>query len=237
MIRSLLTEDQLVSWGWRLAFLTGTLVAPVAAFLHLFGVEINPNEGKFVQEGNAPLISQTSPLKEAVRKDNWAALLTALLTPMLSGAGWYITFVWMAIYMSELIDPPVEGAFWVNLLTAVLGNCAAAVGFGWLSDRYGRSRLMLAGAISVGVLAPVLLWIISWGRTLDAFFAQWAIGVLLSLYAGPLFSWLPEKFPPKTRLTSIGLGYNLGVCISAGFSPAIATALSRDFGPVAPGAL
>jgi len=250
LIRTLLTDDQLVSWGWRVAFFTGILIAPAAVFLHFYGAEHNPNEGEFdsheeeVDDQGENIISsissslqQSHPLKEALRRENWPALLTSFLTPMLTGAGYYMTFVWMAIYMSSLIDPPVPGAFWVNLLATSLGHNSTAIGAGWLSDRYGRNKLMATGAVSVGMLAPVLLWIISWGRTLDAFFAQWAIGALLSLFTGPQFAWMAEQFPPKVRLTSAALGYNLGICLSAGFSPAIATALVRDYGPVAPSAI
>jgi len=96
---------------------------------------------------------------------------------------------------------------------------------------------MTIGVVSVGTLAPVMLWIISKGNTWDALLAQSAIGVMLALFAGPFFAWLPENFPPKVRLTSASLSYNLGICLSAGFSPAVATALVQDFGPLAPGAI
>lgn len=137
--------------------------------------------------------------------------------------------------METLLDPPINGAFWVNLLAAICGSNFTAVGAGWLSDIYGRKKVMSVGAVLVGAAAPVMVWIISWGNTLDAFFAQWAIGILLSLYAGPLSAWLIEQFPPKIRLTSASLGYNFGICLSAGFSPAIATQLVHTYGPVAPG--
>mmetsp|Transcript_30796 Transcript_30796/g.56991 ORF Transcript_30796/g.56991 Transcript_30796/m.56991 type:complete len:451 (-) Transcript_30796:497-1849(-) len=242
IIRSLLSDDQLVQWGWRVAFLTGILVAPVAAYLHVYGVEHNPNEGEFnrqneeLDEAGETSTVHSSPLQEALRRENWTALFSAFLTPMLSGAGYYLTFVWMAIFMSSLIDSPIDGAFWVNLIANIV-SMVAVVGAGWLSDIYGHDKLMVTGAISTGLLAPIFLWIISWGRTLDAFFAQWTIGLLLSFFTGPLPAWLTERFPPKVRLTSAALGYNLGLSISAGFSPAIATMFSRDFGPVAPGVI
>mmetsp|Transcript_30794 Transcript_30794/g.56983 ORF Transcript_30794/g.56983 Transcript_30794/m.56983 type:complete len:459 (-) Transcript_30794:439-1815(-) len=240
IIRSLLSDDQLVQWGWRVAFLTGILVAPVAAYLHVYGVEHNPNEGEFnrqneeLDEAGETSTVHSSPLQEALRRENWTALFSAFLTPMLSGAGYYLTFVWMAIFMSSLIDSPIDGAFWVNLIANIV-SMVAVVGAGWLSDIYGHDKLMVTGAISTGLLAPIFLWIISWGRTLEAVFAQNALGVLFALFCGPLLAWLPMKFPPKVRLTSAALGYNLAICISAGFSPAVATVLFRDFGPVAPG--
>ena len=63
--------------------------------------------------------------------------------------------------MGDLLDPPVTGAFWVNLLASVCGYTWSGVGAGWLSDHYGRNKTMAAGAVSVGAVAPVMVWIIS----------------------------------------------------------------------------
>eukprot|EP00581_Thalassiosira_minuscula_P011572 CAMPEP_0183714754 /NCGR_PEP_ID=MMETSP0737-20130205/9210_1 /TAXON_ID=385413 /ORGANISM="Thalassiosira miniscula, Strain CCMP1093" /LENGTH=483 /DNA_ID=CAMNT_0025943755 /DNA_START=175 /DNA_END=1626 /DNA_ORIENTATION=+ len=272
LLRTLLTDDQLVQWGWRVAFFTGTAIVPAVAFLQIYGGESNPNEGRFgdtageveeeggrrrqeagggedqqghgEEEEEAMLSSsrlstsiQNNPLAQSLKRDNWIALLTSFLTPMLGGAGFYLTFVWMAVYMTTLISNPISNAFWINLLASICGFKVTTIAAGYLSDRIGRNLVMSVGAVSVAIFAPIFLWIISWGKPVDAFFAQWALGVLLSLFTGPLFAWMTEQFPPKVRLTSAALGYNLGICLSSGFTPAIATALVRDFGPVAPGAI
>ncbi len=251
LLRTLLTEEEIVQFGWRVAFLTGILIAPVAVLLHAYGEESSVNDVDLnVQEGEHSQIMtqhvdsiisssshQSRPLAEALQRKNWLALLSTFLTPMLAGAGYYVTFVWMAIYMKTLIDPPVAGAFWVNLLATIFGYSVPSITAGVLSDRYGRNKIMTLGAVCVGSVAPFMVWIISWGVTWKAFLAQWAIGVLLSIFTGPMWAWLPEKFPPRVRLTSAALGYNLGICISAGFSPAVATALVHGYGPVAPAIL
>ena len=46
-LRSTLTDAQLLSWGWRLAFISGILIAPAAIFLNCYGVEHHPNKGEF----------------------------------------------------------------------------------------------------------------------------------------------------------------------------------------------
>ena len=207
LIRQLLTDDQVIQWGWRVAFFTGILILPPAVYLHIYGEESHPNEGEYNtatttdDEGLDELINDDErseemsiissitasikhrPLGHALKRDNLAALLSAFLTPMLAGAGYYITFVWMAIYMQELLNPPVKGAFWVNLGASLL-LIFPSVFTGWLSDSYGRNKVMSFGAVSVGLVAPFMLWIISWGKTVDAFFAQVTIGILLSFFSG-----------------------------------------------------
>mmetsp|Transcript_2917 Transcript_2917/g.5198 ORF Transcript_2917/g.5198 Transcript_2917/m.5198 type:complete len:467 (+) Transcript_2917:193-1593(+) len=246
LLRTLLTDDQLVQWGWRAAFISGIFILPVAIFLRLYGREHHPNEGEYdsSNEGDeandqgegisrVTASQQKHPLREAVKRENWPALFSSILVPMLYGGGYYISVVWMAIFMETLIDPSVNGAFWVNLAA----NCVLTLTSfltGWLSDRVGRVKMMTFGAISVGIAGPFMVYIISWGKTVDALFAQMTLCFFLSFYCGPFCTWLVEKFPPKIRLTSMSLGFNLGICISSGFSPAIATALVR-ISNVAPG--
>jgi MHS family proline/betaine transporter-like MFS transporter len=43
LLRSVLTEDQLLSWGWRLPFFSGILIAFVAMYLRAHGDEVHTN--------------------------------------------------------------------------------------------------------------------------------------------------------------------------------------------------
>jgi len=106
---------------------------------------------------------------------------------------------------------------------------------GRLSDRTGRLRNMIAGAVCVGIVGPLMLTVISKGTGVQAFFAQWCIGVFLSLFGGPMNAWLVEQFPAKYRLTSVAVGYDLAHCTASAFSPLIATVLFQNYGPLAPG--
>ena len=246
ILRSALTEEQLVSWGWRIPFLMGILNGLVAWFLHRRGKEYHPNKGVYYEyeedkeddnnEENHDDSRETYPLKNVLKKDNLPALLSATLTPMLFGAGFYTSFVWMATYMQVLLKPTggIENAFWVNAMSLLFGVVLILPLTGILSDHIGRMKTMIIGAVSLGIAGPFLFWVISRGEMLSAFFAQWTIGVLLSLFGGPMNAWLVERFPPRVRLTSAALGYDLAHCTASAFSPLIATVLVERVGPVAP---
>jgi len=252
-LRQFLTDAQLLSFGWRVPFLSGILMAAVAGLLQVVGEEHNPNEAEYsthesnssigeVEESEhnnssvvASFLEEKHPIKEALRKENLPALFSSMLVPMLGGCGWYITFVWMAVYMESILNPPVPGAFWVNLAALTFGHQIPSLLTGWWSDSVGRTKLMLAGTILTAITGPFFVWIISYGNTVGALLAQTALGIVLSFYTGPLFAYIPERFPPHIRLTSFSLGYNIGICFSAGFSPTIATALAQNYGDAAPG--
>ena len=64
------------------------------------------------------------------------------------------------------------------------------------------------------------------------------LGVLKSLYYGPLAALMSELFPPATRATGLGLSYGfIGVTMFGGMGPAIMTWMGSFalIGELAPG--
>lgn len=98
-LRSILTEEQLLSFGWRIPFLSGILIAFVAIYLKVHGEEHHPNAGEYDYDGDGAGEAQDEtvptrpkhPLRESLRKENLPALVSATLTPMLWGGGFYIS--------------------------------------------------------------------------------------------------------------------------------------------------
>ncbi len=200
-LRTVLTNEQLYSWGWRIPFLSGIVIAFVALFLKIYGEEHHPNEGEYDQEESQESLGQSKhPLREALRKENRPALISATLTPMLWGAGFYVSFVWMAIFMQDLLDPAIPNAFWINALAMLFGVTIPLPFTGMLSDYCGRMKTMVVGAVGVGVLGPFCLFVITQGQPVRAFFAQWFVGIMLAFYGGPISAWLVERFPVKGKL-------------------------------------
>ena len=193
LLRTLLTNEELLAWGWRIPFWNGILISFVAIYLQIHGHEHHPNEGQYQSDGDTTEQSLPKhPFSEALKRENLPALISATFTPMLWGAGFYLSFVWMAIFMSELIDEPIPNAFWINCISLVLGIILPVPLCGWFSDRYGRVKTMVVGALGLGGLGPVLLYVISRGNPYLACFCQIGIGWFLSLFGGPLGAWLGE---------------------------------------------
>jgi MHS family proline/betaine transporter-like MFS transporter len=251
IIRTVLTEEELLEWGWRIPFLSGILIGVIALLIQIFGNEYNPNadfyghddelsntNDRSLESEDTTISKQpTHPLKESFRKENLRALIASALVPMLAGANYYVTFVWMAVYMETILDPPIPGAFWINACASFFGSSIPCVAAGWISDSHDRVKMMMIGAFGTGIISPFMIWVISLGKAVPAFLAQFTIGVVSSLLAGPMTAWLAETFPPHVRLTAGSLGYNIAICASSGFSPLLATALVNRFGPIAPGAI
>lgn len=205
----------------------------MALYLRCHGEEFHPNENVYDHEDS----EIKNPIRAAFRKDNRWALLSTSLTPMLWAAGFYISFVWMAIYMAELLDPPVKNAFWVNAAAMFCGMTFMLPLAGSISDKVGRTKTMTCSASLLAVVGPIMVILIAQSNSVLAFFAQVVLGVLLSFFAAPLCAWLVENYTAEVRLTSASLGYDIAHATAGGFSPAMATALADGVGVYSPGIL
>ena len=115
------------------------------------------------------------------------SLLSATLVPMLWAGGVYLSFVWMATFMDVFIE--MDNAFVVNSLALLISICAFFPVAGWLSDIYGRERIMYMGGVMMLVLSWSIMIILIAQQGEDpvllAFFAQCVMGVSLSLWGAP----------------------------------------------------
>ncbi len=215
LMRQVLTDEQLRAWGWRLPFFSGILIAFVAFYLRKHGEDgayHDETTGEVSEEAIATMskaVKPHNPIKTAFQRGNRLALLSTSIVPMLWGAGFYVSFVWIAIFMEELMDPPMPGAFWINSLGLLFGMTWILPIAGAISDRVGRTLMMTISGLLLTGLGPVFLILISRGNPISAFFSQLMLGLLLSFYGGPLCAWLVENFSPEVRMTSASIGYDM----------------------------
>ena len=231
LLRQVLTEEQLRTFGWRIPFISGILIALVAFYIKRYGVDVHINANVYDHKDS----KVTNPIVVAFSKDNRLALFSNALAPMLSSAGFYVTFVWMAIYMQDLLQPPIHGAFWVNACSMLLGKVLMLPLAGHISDRIGHRKTMTFAILVLSVTGPIMVFLIGKGNSILAFFAQLELGICLSFVGAPLCAWMADSFPAEVRLTSASVGYDLAAAIAGGFSPALATALFDKYGGYSPG--
>lgn len=294
ILRSTLTNDQLITWGWRIPFLSGILILFCGIYLKYYcdddeslpGHHVpipttdddnnnklqhhqeengsidasngNDKENDFVEDfeeeieeevgnANSPkhnVYTHTesrppNPLKEAFKRENRRSLLASAFVPMVWSGGFYISFVWMAIFMQDMIDPPIQDAFAANSWSLLLLGIWFPIA-GSLSDSFGRKRIMTIGGVSFGILGPIMILVIerkgSEYRWVP-FACQSFLSFSLGLWGAPMCAWLVESFEPKARLTSVSIGYNIAQALSGGISPFLATWLVEEVGLGAPGFL
>ena len=141
--RTLLGEDAFAAWGWRIPFLASALLLAVSLWLRTKLAE-SPAFVALQEEGNVT----KAPLREAFADPASLRQVAIAFFAIMSaqGAVWYSTFFYMQVFLEKMLGLP--GAQ-VNLVIMVMTLVSAPlyVLFGWLSDRWGRKPVMLAGMI------------------------------------------------------------------------------------------
>jgi len=239
LIRSNMTHEQILSYGWRIPFLSGISVSVAGFYLRSSHGGEDDNGDDFEVNGEESNKEGTQPknaLLESFKPHNLRPLVASMMVPMLTCTGFYLTYVWMAIYMETLSEVNIPSAFRITSASLFLSGCLLLPLPGWLSDKYGRKLIMSIGAIIVSLTGPSMVSIIgNSGDPALAFWAQLLMGSCYAFWSVPMFAFLMESFPPETRLTSLSIGYNIPAALVAGTTPAIATFMVDTLGPTSPG--
>lgn len=225
LVATLVSQEALVDWGWRVPFLAGIILGGFAFFLRRTGTETRPPRA-----GRRDL-----PIVEAFRFDLADMVRGVALSAML-GAGFYLIVVYLTTYMQEIDGLTARASLQINTLTMVLllVVCPLAAA---LSDRIGRRKVMVAGLVGLILFTWPLFRLIDGGGETGALFGQLGLGLLLGIYCGPVPAALVEMFRPDARCSAVSLSYNLSMGVAGGTAPMVAVYLvSReqlDMGPAA----
>jgi MHS family proline/betaine transporter-like MFS transporter len=222
-INSLLTPDQVASWGWRLPFLFGLLIGPAAWYIRSRGEETP----EFLATAMA-----ANPLAEVASQDKLRILLGAGVVA--AGAAGSYTINYMPTFAATQLHMGPATAL-VGTMAAGAVNILLPPVFGHLSDVYGRFRVMgLFGAIGLCLIYPLFLWVLA-SPTLVTLIVIQAL-VALVFYCGyyaTVPSFLAELFPTRRRTTAISIAYVLAQLVFGGVTPLVVSALIKATGNAA----
>ena len=218
------------TWGWRIPFLASVLLIGVGMWVRL-GVLESP---LFAREVESKQVERR-PIVEVVKRNPREIILSALLR-MSEQMPFYIFTVFVLAYGTE--DLGFSKGFITNAVMAAAALSLFMVPFfGHLSDRFGRKRVYMAGAIATG------LWAIPYFLLLDS---QVGVLVFLAVFVsliphdaqyGPQAALIAESFTTRLRYSGAGLGYQLASVVAGGPAPLVATYLLHTFNSTLPIAL
>ncbi len=139
--RTIIGEEAFAAWGWRIPFLVSIFLLGISIWMR-FKLSESPAYAKLKEEGE---VCKT-PLREAfAERKNLKIVLVAFFAFMAAqGAVWYSSFFYIQVFLERQLG--MAGAS-VNLVIMVMTIVSAPlyVHFGWLSDRIGRKKVMVAG--------------------------------------------------------------------------------------------
>ena len=213
-----LSHEQLYSWGWRIPFAIGLLIAPVGFWIrnHLqeptaAGPAAHPGEQKL-------------SMMQALQQHGRALLSSALLTASATIA-FYVLVIYMPTFANRSLGIPLDSAFGSQCI-AILAMTVVIPFSGALSDRTGRRPLIIGALVCYFVLLlPLFGWLIAAPGTARLVVTQLTLCSILGVLLGPYASAIAEQFSVKIRSTGMAISYNIAVMIFGGFAQFLVTLL------------
>ncbi|HVT24649.1 MAG TPA: MFS transporter [Rhizomicrobium sp.] len=203
VLATVLNDQQLTDWGWRVAFLLGAVIVP-------FGIIARrnlPETHSLVSDNQVSRWEEFKPYK-------MAALLGLL---MLMG-GTIATYVggYMTTYAIDTLHMPANISFGVNIVLGVTAITFQPLS-GYLSDYLGRKPLMVGFGVLVVVTAVPAFWVISTYRTTWALYSMaGAMSILLAMSATPVIVALTETVPARIRSGTVSIVYAVSIAVFGG---------------------
>jgi len=214
ILQLLLTTEQLTSWGWRIPFAIGALLAVVALLMRR---NLHETEQFVAARHAADRDSSLKALFEYPRE----VLLVVGLT--MGGTTAFYTYT---TYMQKFLRLSVG---LTNLETTIVAGGALIFAlflqptFGALSDRIGRKPLLIwFGVMGTIATIPLLRALQSTRSALVAFLLIAAAWLIVAGYTSINAIVKAELFPTRVRATGVGLPFAVTVSIFGGTVDSIA---------------
>jgi metabolite-proton symporter len=223
LITELMTDEQFLSFGWRIPFIASAVLVLVGLYVRLRIAE-TPEFQRAVEKDERvqmPLVTVFAQHSWLLVLGTFGALATFVLFYLMTvfALSWGISG--LGYTRQEFLPIQMIGVVFFGLTIPLSA---------WLADHYGRRRVLLwATALIAGFGLLIEPMFGSGGIVGVLTFMIVGLG-LMGLTYGPLGTALSEPFPVSVRYTGTSLAFNAAGIFGASLAPYIATTLATDYG-------
>ncbi len=215
LLDSILSDQQMTAWGWRVPFIIGSGVAVFSAILRLHLQESSAITNFAERVG--------SPVWTAI-KGHWPVILQMIVLLIPTAVIYFVIFVYAASYLTGEMQFPASQALDITTINLIVIAVLGLV-IGRLSDQFGRRAMFMVGAIGTFIFAVPLWRLMHVDNLTVVFFGQLGFSALNAIGWALSITVLTEIAPPRLRCSTVALGYNLCMAIFGGTTPIVATYL------------
>lgn len=211
IITTILTPEQMSSWGFRLPFLLGGVLALVGFFIR-----------KYIPETPAFLAIKNTNNKMNFQLSGQHFAQTSKTLGILIFPACFVTFfLVLPTYLHDIYHYTFPSIYLVTTI-GYLWSSFLLPFFGWFSDHFGRKKLLCVSTLLFMIFSFPVFSLLKletyWALFSFVLFGQTIIAAMAASY----FALLPQAFPTAFRYTGTSFSYNIAYSLAA-LIPLIAT--------------
>jgi MHS family proline/betaine transporter-like MFS transporter len=215
---SICALEGMPTWGWRVPFFLSIPVGLIGFYIRRNTEETTDFKNILNNEVN------NSNNYFSFFKFDKRPLLTTFGIGCFIGILYYVPFVFMNHYISLVASYSsvtslilISGGLFIYMI------CICIAGF--LADKIGPHKLMIAAISLVITLAIPVFMLITTGEFIAILFCQFFLSALAGFFVGPANGLTASLFETKNRCKGVSFSLSLGISIFGGFTPVLLTYL------------
>jgi MFS family permease len=218
-----LSNEDFMSWGWRLPFLASIVLVVVGIVVRRRLQDAPEFERLKKQQtlSKVPVaeLFRTEPLKLVL------ASLAAIAPPAIG----YSVIVYMLTYGTQVVGFARPLLLTLILLSTVVWIATIVVS-ALLADRFGAKPIYVIGTITAVVWPLPMFALVDTGNAGLAFLAFCVAAIVQGLIVGAQGRLFTEIFNVRVRYSGASIAYQIGGMIGGAVTPIAATALFASYG-------
>ncbi|CAM3124350.1 MFS transporter [Asticcacaulis taihuensis] len=217
-----ISQDDLLSWGWRIPFISSILLIAVGLWMRLSITE-TPEFQKAVETEERVKV----PLAEIFRSHK-RSLFLGTFVAMVTFVLFYIATAYLMSYNVKVRHIPFLDALAIQIFSSISFGIFIPLS-GKLSERFGRRAVLIGTTVLIGAFSFLLPVLLGGSETGILLFAVIAMALMGMTYA-PIGTALAAPFPTSVRYTGASMTFNLAGIVGASLAPYAATWLQGHYG-------
>ncbi|MGB8416938.1 MFS transporter [Paraburkholderia sp.] len=217
-----LSQSALQTWGWRLPFLLGLLIAPVGLYIR---AHLDETLGSDAMEAH-PLATLFT--------EHGSKIVRGVLSIVAGTVGMYLVVFFMPTYLVRVLHLPTSLSLMAGCVSGATMTVMCLVS-GLIADRTVlRKPIALASVVLTTLLIYPAIWAMNMHPSVPLALAMIALVTAASSFgSAPMLLLLMEMFPASVRASGLSVIYSIGVALFGGSAQFIVTwLLARTGNPM-----
>jgi MFS family permease len=214
-----LSSSALESWGWRMPFLLGLLIAPVGLYIRTHLDE--------TLDGDA---AESHPLT-TLFTEHGSKIVRGVLSIVAGTVGMYLVVFFMPTYLVRVLHLSTSLSLMAGCVSGATMTVMCLVS-GLIADRtVSRKPIALASVVLTTLLIYPAFWAMNMHPSIPLALVVVAIVTAASSFgSAPMLLLLMEMFPASVRASGLSVIYSIGVALFGGSAQFIVTWLLAKTG-------